>query len=137
MIYFTDRDLGKRFPETLAAAGLAVERHHHHFAPDCPDPDWLEAVGRRGWIAITHDRRIRYKPNELAAVMRHGVALLVVVGDAPYPVLAKHFVATAPKIAAFLAGHKPPFIAKVYRPTPAEIAVNADAPGSVVLWYPK
>ena len=137
MIYFTDRDLGKRFPETLAAAGLVVERHHDHFAPDCPDPEWLEAVGRRGWVAITHDRRIRYKPNELAAVMRHGVGLLVVVGDAPYPILAKHFVATAPKIAAFLAGHKPPFIAKVYRPAPAEIAVNADAPGSVVLWYPK
>ena len=69
--------------------------------------------------------------------MRHGVALLVVVGDAPYPVLAKHFVATAPRIAAFIAGHKPPFIAKVYRPTPAEIAVNTDAQRSVVLWYPK
>ena len=137
MIYFTDRDLGKRFPAILATAGLAVERHHDHFAPDCPDEEWLETVGRHGWVAVTHDRRIRYKPNELAAVMRHGAALLVVVGDAPYPLLAKHFVATAPKITAFLAAHKPPFIAKVYRPTSAEIAVNTDAPGSIVLWYPK
>lgn len=82
-VFFTDRDLGKRFPEVLHAAGLAVERHADHFAPDCPDEVWLEAVGRKGWIAVTHDRRIRYKPNELAAVVQHRVALLVVIGDAP------------------------------------------------------
>jgi hypothetical protein len=67
-VYFTDRDLGKRFPEILAAAGLNVERHGDHFAPDTPDEVWLEKVGKRGWIALTHDRRIRYKPNERNAV---------------------------------------------------------------------
>ena len=68
-VFFTDRDLGKRFPEILRAAGLTVERHADHFAHDCPDEDWLQSVGRRGWIAITHDSRIRYKPNELAGAM--------------------------------------------------------------------
>jgi hypothetical protein len=79
-VYFTDRDLGKRFPEILRSSGLNVERHEDHFAPDTPDAEWLEVVGDRGWIAITHDRRIRYKPNERDAVMLHRVALLVVVG---------------------------------------------------------
>ena len=137
MVYFTDRDLGKRFPEILAVAGLTVERHHDHFAPDSPDEEWLEVVGKQGWVVITHDQRIRYKPNELAAVIKHSVALLVVIGHAPYPQLARHFVATVPKIDALLAAHKSPLIAKVYRPSPAEIAANADAPGSVVLWYPR
>ncbi|MGH9203417.1 MAG: hypothetical protein ACRD2A_19515 [Vicinamibacterales bacterium] len=64
-VFFTDRDLGKRFPEILAAAGLKVERHADYFSPATPDEEWLQRVGERGWIAVTHDRRIRYKPNEL------------------------------------------------------------------------
>jgi hypothetical protein len=35
--YFTDRDLGKKFPQILAEAGLPVERHADLFAPDGPD----------------------------------------------------------------------------------------------------
>ena len=59
-MYFTDRDLGKRFPEILRASGLNVERHADHFPPETPDEVWLEEVGKRGWIALTHDQRIRY-----------------------------------------------------------------------------
>jgi len=32
-VYFTDRDLGTRFPEILQHAGLTVERHADHFVP--------------------------------------------------------------------------------------------------------
>lgn len=136
VVYFTDRDLGKRFPEILKSAGLTVERHQDHFASDTPDEVWLEAVGRRGWIALTHDRRIRYKPNERDAVIRHRVALLVIIGAAPLPVLAHAFVATVPAVERFLARHKPPFIAKVYRPSPAEMSQRSEPQGHVELWYP-
>jgi hypothetical protein len=122
--YFTDRDLGNAFPELLIAAGLRVERHRDHFRPDCPDAEWLEAVGRKGWIAITHDKRIRYKPNELSAVMQHGVGLLVVIGKAPFPDLARSFVENAAAVERFVAAQRPPFIAKVYRS------------GTVALSYP-
>ncbi len=135
-VYFTDRDLGTRFPEILRSNGLTVERHADHFAHDTPDETWLEAVGKHGWIALTHDRRIRYKPNERDAVMRHGVALLVIVGTAPFPELARAFVATVRVIESFLHRRKPPFIAKVYRPSPAEVARRSAAPGRVELWYP-
>jgi hypothetical protein len=93
-VYFTDRDLGKRFPEILRTAGLSVERHADHFGETTPDETWLAEVGRRGWIALTHDQRIRYKPNERDAVMRHNVALLVIVGKAAFPKLARAFVNT-------------------------------------------
>jgi hypothetical protein len=33
VVYFTDRNLGKQFPEILRAAGLTVERHDDHFGP--------------------------------------------------------------------------------------------------------
>lgn len=136
-IFFTDRDLGKRFPEILTASGLQVERHADHFEPNCPDETWLQEIGQRGWIAITHDGRIRYKPNELAAVVQHRVALLVVVGHAPFPQLAQSFVATRHRILDFLEQHNPPFIAKVYRPPSAEAAIDPDAPGHLTLWYPR
>jgi hypothetical protein len=74
-VFFTDRDLGKKFPEILRRAGLKVERHADHFRHDTPDAEWLQEIGKRQWIAITHDSRIRYKPNELQTVMQHGVAL--------------------------------------------------------------
>lgn len=135
-VYFTDRDLGKQFPARLREAGLQIERHVDHFAPAAPDAEWLKIVGQRGWVVVTHDGNIRYKANELAAVVQHGVALLVVIGHAPYPQLAEHFVHTLPRIDAFLAVHEPPFIAKVYRPTPKEVLKHARAPGSVSLWYP-
>ncbi len=137
LVFFTDRDLGKQFPQILASAGLTVERHHDHFAPDGSDEEWLRYVGESCRVAITHNERIRYTPNELAAVMQHRVALLVVVGHAPYPQLAQHFVDTLPKIRAFLEHHKAPFIAKVKRPVPSEIRKNPRASGSVSLWYPK
>lgn len=135
-IYFTDRDLGKRFGEILKAGGLTVERHADHFAPDATDEAWLAEVGRRGWVALTHDQRIRYKPNERDAVIRHGVALLVIVGKAAFPELAHAFVATISRIEQFLATHQPPFIAKVYRPAPDKGALSRAEAGRVELWYP-
>jgi hypothetical protein len=89
LVYFTDRDLGNQFAEILRSQGLTVERHADHFVHDTPDEEWLEAVGKRGWIALTHNRRIRYIPNQQDAVIRHGVALLVVIGKAPLPELAR------------------------------------------------
>ena len=136
-VFFTDRDLGIRFGDVLAAAGLTVERHRDHFPPDCPDETWLREVGSRGWIALTHNSRIRYTPNELACVMENRVALLVIVGAAPYPDLARAFVNTMPRVDAFLNWHSAPVIAKVYRPTPAEVARRPNAAGRIELWHPK
>ena len=136
-VFFTDRDLGKRFPDILAAAGLQVERHADHFAPDCPDESWLQNIGQRGWVAVTHDGRIRYKPNELAAVVEHQVTLLVMIGHVPYSQLAHSFVATRKRILDFLARHHPPLIAKVYRPSATKGAEHPDAPGRIELWYPR
>lgn len=135
--FFTDRDLGKTFPTILADAGLHVERHADHFPADCPDEHWLQEVGKRRWIAVTHDQRIRYKPNELNAVIRHDVALLVVVGKTRFADLAENFVATLPKIDAFLDRHRPPLIGKVHQPPGRERSLHRNKAGSIVLWYPQ
>jgi hypothetical protein len=135
-VYFTDRDLGKQFPARLRAAGLQVEWFFDHFGDSTPDTEWLSVVGARQWVVVTHDARIRYKANELAAEVQHRVAMLLVVGHAPYPQLAEHFVHTLPRIETFVDANRPPYIAKVLRPTPKELARRADAPGRIDLWYP-
>ncbi len=68
VVFFTDRDLGKRFPEILKSAGLRVEPHHALFPEEVADEAWLRYVGEKGRVAITDDSRIRYKSNELEAV---------------------------------------------------------------------
>ncbi len=136
LVFFTDRDLGIGFPATLCQAGLSVERHCDHFPANSPDEDWLSLVGRYGWVALSHDRRIRYKPNELAAVSQHRVRLLIIVGTVPLPLLAQSFVATRNRIEAFLGRHLPPLIAKVHRASPEALKKNSNAPGRIERWYP-
>jgi PIN like domain len=97
---------------------------------------WLADVGAHGWIALTHNRRIRYRPNERDAVMRHGVVLLVLVGATPFPELAHNFVTTLPRVRRFLAQNPPPVIAKVYRPAPVRGPRPGRMPGQVERWYP-
>jgi hypothetical protein len=135
-VWFTDRDLGKQFPRILADVGIAVERHGDLFPPDGSDEQWLEHCGTRGRVAITHNSRIRYVPNELAAVVRFKVPLVVVVGKAPTAELAHNFVRTLHRIEAMLDAHAPPVILKVYRASASELAHAADAPGRVEVWFP-
>jgi hypothetical protein len=133
-VFFTDRDLGKQFPNLLLQAGLTVEKHADHFADIAKDEEWLTEVGRRGWYAITHDQRIRYKPNEKAAVMQAGVGLLVLIGTAPFVELARNFIVTLPKIEQFINEHTRPFIARVYRPIEKIRTINPQYPGRIELW---
>lgn len=133
-VFFTDRDLGKQFPALLRKAGISVERHADHFPDDARDEDWIVEVGHRGWAVITHDKRIRYKPNELAAVRAAGVAMFVLSGKAPHPVLAQNFINTINRIEGFLLKHRPPFIAKLYVPLASELKRRPNAQGRVELW---
>lgn len=135
MIFFTDRDLGASFPRILSEAGLHVEKHDDHFPADStPDEVWLRAVGERGWLVISKDKRIRYRPNERDAVMRAGVGLFLVVGQASHRALADNFVNCIAKIERFVKTHDPPFIAKVYRPSPQQQQRGSRKTGRVELW---
>ena len=78
VVFFVDRSLGNRYvPDALRAAGARVEIHESHFADEAEDVDWLSEVGRRGWIVLTKDDRIRYRTHEVAAIERAGVRAFV------------------------------------------------------------
>ena len=55
------------------------------------------------------------------------------IGHAPYHDLAQNFIVTLPRILSFLRKHDPPFIARVYRPTPGELKKLRPV-GRVELW---
>jgi hypothetical protein len=131
--FFTDRDLGHQVPAILKAAGLNVERHDDHFAPLTPDTTWLRAVGQRGWIALSHNKGIRYNTGERDMAMRASAALFFLIGSTTHEILARNFVQSLDRVEEFLAVHQRPFIARIYRPTPVS-AVADGKPGRVDMW---
>lgn len=135
-VYFTDRDLGKQFPRILADSGLSVERHMDLFRQDGTDEEWLEHCGENDRVAITHNSRIRYVPNQIAAIRRFKVRLLVVVGHATNALLAENFVKSLDKIELLIDGRRGPLIVKIYRPTPAEVRKSTNARGRAEVWFP-
>lgn len=101
-VFFTDRDLGKLVPELLQEAGINVEKHSDHFPDDVKDVDWLAQVGLKGWFCLTHNKRIRYRPNERDAVMHAGVGLFILIGSATHRELANNFFNTLHKMESFI-----------------------------------
>ena len=82
--YFVDRSLGRhRVPEALRAAGWILRTHYEVFGDrdeDVPDVEWLELCSREALVVLTADKRLRYRPEEIAAIRRHRVKAFVLVG---------------------------------------------------------
>lgn len=60
--------------------------------------EWIREVGRRGWIPFSHNKDIRYRTQERDMVMRAGVTLFLLIGQATHDDLAKNLVQTMPKV---------------------------------------
>lgn len=80
LVFFIDRSLGKAIGQALRAAGAKVELHCDHFSDDAPDAEWLPVAGARKWVVLTKDKRIRFRPLELQAVIASKVRLFVLAG---------------------------------------------------------
>lgn len=113
--YFTDRDLGRKLPETLKAAGLAVVTHDDQFGPLTPDDEWLANVGANGWLAISRDARIRYSPLALRVLMQTGARLFVLVGNLTTAEGADLIISKRKQIESLAANEPGAFIAKIRR----------------------
>jgi PIN like domain len=115
-VFFTDRDLGPTVADTLRHGGLRVEPYHEHFAlDDVPDQEWLRLVGERGWIALTHNKRIRWERDELDELMICGVRAFFIIGKGPHPELARAVLDGRHRIERFLRKHRGPFAARIYQ----------------------
>ena len=112
---FVDRSLGgKKVAAALRAAGVAVEVHDDHYPNNKPDAEWLDDVGRKGWVVLTKDERLQHRPAEFVALFEGGTAVFVLTtSDLTGDAMAKVWVSAIPAMRALVADTDIPFIARV------------------------
>lgn len=117
VILFIDRDTwSHELDAALRAAGIAFERHRDHFAGDTEDVEWIAEIGRRGWVAVTRDQRIRRRPNELAAVRAASIHLFALTSGNLSALQTAEVIQRAwPAIQRQVASTRPPAIWSVTR----------------------
>jgi predicted nuclease of predicted toxin-antitoxin system len=115
--FFLDRALGKNvFARLLRDAGLIVEVHDDHFPSDAPDEIWLREAGKRNWVVVTNDGRIRYRPIEVAALRASKVRVFAFTqGNLTAAEMGEVFLLAMPKILRTLRKNRGPFIASLSR----------------------
>jgi hypothetical protein len=116
-VFFIDRSLGIEPIRTeLIKAGLSVQIHDEYFPRDEEDRVWLRDVGERGWVVLTKDQRLRYRPLEKAALKASKARVFVLTaGNLRGIEIAAVFVAALPRIRAVLRSVPGPFVARVSR----------------------
>ncbi len=116
MTFFVDRSLGrKKVPDALRKAGADIEVHDDHFPQNASDRVWLSEAGRRNWVVITADARIRYRTLERDALLAARVQAFVLTSRLG-PDAGEILAAALPRMRALLERHQGrPFIAKVSR----------------------
>jgi len=88
----------KIIAEKPRQSGVKVEIHDHHFPQNALDEDWLSEVGERGWIVLTKDDRIRYRPAALEAYRRNKVRVFIFgSGEMKAHEMADAFIKATPK----------------------------------------
>jgi predicted nuclease of predicted toxin-antitoxin system len=116
-VFFIDRSLGVEPIRTeLIKSGLSVEIHDDHFARDEEDRQWLRTVGERGWVVLTKDQRLRYRPLEIAALRSSNARVFVLTaGNLRGVEIATVFRTALPRIYRTLHSRRGPFVARVSR----------------------
>jgi len=78
--FFVDNNLSAQLAEGMKAFGEPVVHLKQLFDPDEDDDVWLAHIGAEGMILITRDERIRFRPNELAALRDNRVGAFFLGG---------------------------------------------------------
>jgi len=113
---FLDENFGTTtVADTLRKAEIKVEVLADHFTPGTPDETWLPQVGKRGWVVVTKDKRIRHRQVEREALLGAGVTSFVLSsGEIDAKAMAAILIATYPRMRKLVRDYEPPFIATVY-----------------------
>ena len=117
IVFFTDENLGRHtVPEALRLAGEQVIAFYERFSSGTRDQVWLPEVGRNRWILLTKDSRIRYRRNEMQALLSSKMQSFVLVSsNLPGAEIAQIFVKVLPRMKRLCQRQRPPFIAHVHK----------------------
>jgi hypothetical protein len=79
-VFFLDHNLGRyAVANALRKAGALIEVHEDHFPQGLEDPNLLQEVGRRGWIFLSKDSRIKYRRSEIMSLKLHKVSAFILI----------------------------------------------------------
>src|SRR5215475_8116842 len=102
--------------ESLSRLNVHVERHLNHFPRGILDEIWLPTIGKKGWILLTSDKRIRYNALEKLAIEENAIREFVFTsGNMSGSDMAQALEVALPKIRRFCRKLDPPFIASITR----------------------
>jgi predicted nuclease of predicted toxin-antitoxin system len=91
-----------------------VEVHDDHFARDEQDRVWLQSVGERGWVVLTKDQKLRYRPLEISALRASKTRVFVLIaGNLRGVEIGAVFLSALPRICKVLHNHAGPFVARI------------------------
>ena len=80
MKFFFDNNLSNKLSNGLKEFGEDVIHLKDLFSEDTSDVEWLEYIGKEGFVLITRDKRIRYNRFELGALKEHKVGAFFIGG---------------------------------------------------------
>jgi hypothetical protein len=121
---------GKIVPAALVDRGWRVERHDDHFDQSTSDQEWITAIGKRKWIILTADSRIRYNPLEKAALLSSGTIIFVIAGrkNLTGRELANQFLSAEAAILKAIEKQRSAAIFKIHRQGRVELWLAARRP---------
>ena len=74
---FIGRSIPKGVAEALKMVRDDIRWLEDEFTHDAKETEWLPEIGRRGWLVITRDKRIRSRPGERKALLDAGVGCFI------------------------------------------------------------
>lgn len=78
--FFFDNNLSHHLAEGMKAFLEDAVHLQDEFPKNAEDADWLPTIGKRGWILVTRDERIRKNPAEIKAYRKHRVGAFFLGG---------------------------------------------------------
>ncbi len=127
-VFFIDKCLGLHVvPDALRAIGVSVELKTDHFDEDTEDKDWIPTVGKRGWIILSADKRLKHNHIEIVALLKSNThSFLLTSGSFTGKEMAHAFVTAMGDMKGIIAGTPPPAVCIISKPGCVRLAYTHD-----------
>lgn len=110
MKFYFDENLGIQLSNGLRAFGEDTCHARDRSFDGVEDETWLTCIGEQGWFLVTVDRRIRRRPLEKQALLRHKIGAFFLLGKSMSRwQYIEQLVRSWSRIKQIAAGEKTPF----------------------------
>jgi len=103
-----------------------------HFPDNADDGVWIAYTAVHGWIAITHDKKMRRQHRHMIA--RTSARIIIIAGNRTLQSQAQNFRTSFPQIERFVRKHSGPYMAKLTQPSPRDRDLKLNPHGRVEMW---